>query len=241
MSNALSNKCSYRVVIDTRADIQTKTSLENLGFSIVESIIIDTLYDSVASHPDMMIHYIKDLNMFIAAPEAYEHFKRYITDINIIKGSKPLNSRYPDDIAYNIAAFGNYAVCKTAYTTPEILSEYKSLNKVIVNVNQGYSKCSICTVGENAVITSDPSIYNALSKTDIDILKIREGFIKLRGLSHGFIGGATGVIKNTLLINGNIKTHPDCDRIISFCKNHGVYTEYLKSGEIEDIGSILAF
>ena len=83
---------------------------------------------------------------------------------------------------------------------------------------------------------------NKLAKSNgIDVLKINEGYITLKDMSYGFIGGATGLIApDTLAVNGDIKTHKDCDNIISFCKNHRVDVLSLKKGEIEDIGSILA-
>ena len=59
---------------------------------------------------------------------------------------------------------------------------------------------------------------------------------------QGFIGGASGLInKTTLCFNGDLKTHPDCNNIIDFCKNVGVDTISLNKGNLVDIGTIMQF
>ena len=98
----------------------------------------------------------------------------------------------------------------------------------------------ICTLNGNAIITSDKGIAKVASENGIDVLEINEGFIKLRNLSYGFIGGATGLVEENLLaVNGDIETHPDADRIKQFCKKHGTELYMLKSGILEDIGTII--
>ena len=59
-------------------------------------------------------------------------------------------------------------------------------------------------------------------------------------MSYGFIGGATGLIAPDMLaVNGDLKTHPDYNNIVDFCKNYHVDIISLKNGSIYDIGSIL--
>lgn len=227
------------VITDYRISKDSLITLEELGIKTVLSCAVTALYDAVTGHPDMQIHHLSG-NKFVTAPEAYEHFCKAMPDADIIKGSKRLNNKYPDDIAYNAAAFGDYLICNSACTAIEILETYKVSNRTILNANQGYAKCSICVVSENAIITADDGIYKTAAEHGIDVLKIHEGHIKLKGLNYGFIGGSTGLIsKNILAVNGNIKTHPDCDLIRDFCKQHGVNIISLNNGEIEDIGSII--
>lgn len=223
------------VITDYRISKNSLITLEKLGIKTVLSCAVTALYDAVAGHPDMMIHHLGG-NEFIAAPETYKYFSRVLPDASIKKGAKSLAEKYPGDIAYNAASIGDVLFCRADCTAPEILLAHKN----ILSVNQGYAKCSICIVSENAIITSDESIYKIAAANSIDALKIREGYIHLNGLPYGFIGGSTGLIsKNMLAVNGNIKTHSDCDLIHSFCKQHGVDIISLNSGEIEDIGSII--
>ncbi len=227
------------IIVDYRISKQSIKTLKQMGIEVFFSCKIHSLYDAVCAHPDMMIHHIGN-NLFIVAPEAYNHFKRLLPQAKFIKGSQLLSGKYPDDVVYNTAAFGNFVICNTACTAIEILETYRKSKKKILNVNQGYAKCSVCIISENAIITADQGIYNKAVENKIDVLKISEGHIDLPGMSYGFIGGASGLIaKNMLAINGDLKTHPDCNIIHDFCKNHGVEIIPLKTGKIEDIGSIL--
>lgn len=233
------NKRSVGVLTDFRVSEETVHELSLMGIKTFKTKRVKSLYESVCGHTDMQIHHLGK-NRFVAASETYDYYNELFRDAIIIKGSKYLSDKYPDDILYNAAVFGNFVVCNAACTAIEILSEYRSMNKVILNVKQGYAKCSICIVNENAIITSDKGIYNEAKKNKIDVLRIDPGYIKLNGMSYGFIGGATGLIAPDILaVNGDIKTHQNCNDIIAFCKNYGISVVSLKNGEIEDIGSII--
>lgn len=65
--------------------------------------------------------------------------------------------------------------------------------------------------------------------------------ISLRGVSHGFIGGATGLLSPQILaVNGDIRCHRNSEEIECFCEKYGVRVLSLKPGIIEDVGSIIA-
>lgn len=227
-------------IIDCRADNKTVYALENIGFSVIPTIKLDFLYDAVLSHADIQIHCL-GADRFVCAPETFEYYKKHFPHaFELIKGSSPLGSQYPDDIAYNTAAIGGSVICAQKYTDNVILSQYRRAGKKIINVRQGYAKCSTCVAGENAVITSDSGIAAAAELNGIDVLKISEGNIRLRGMNYGFIGGASGLAsEHTLAVNGNINTHPDADRIKTFCKHHKTEILCLKDGILEDIGTII--
>ncbi|MGN0108240.1 MAG: DUF6873 family GME fold protein [Hominilimicola sp.] len=230
-------------IIDCRADDRTIYSLENVGMQVIPTIKIDSVYDAIATHADIQIHYLGN-NRFICAPEVFEHYKSHLPyGFELICGSKSLSGKYPHDIAYNAAVLKKFVICNAAYTATEILSEYKSMSKSkeILNVRQGYSKCSICIVNGRAIITSDQGIAAQASANGIDVLEIEPGHIKLRNLNYGFVGGATGLIReNVLAVNGDVNTHPDSNHIKKFCKKHGVELLELKDGILEDIGTIIS-
>ncbi len=237
MPNNTPNKCSKRIVIDYRAHKETIEELERMGFKIIPTLKVPFLYDAINGHADIQI--FKTESCIITAPEVFDYYKNILTDIDVIKGSKSLQSEYPHDIAYNCADVGNYLICKRLYTTIEIIEYGLRYKKKILNVNQGYSKCSICIVNENTLITADKSIAKICRENKIDVLEIDEGHIELKGMNYGFIGGATGLIdKSTLAVNGEIKTHPNGKDIISFCKNHNIDIVELRKGTLYDIGSI---
>ena len=122
-----------------------------------------------------------------------------------------------------------------------VLKECTSLkeNLKIINANQGYTKCSTCIVNENAIITSDKSIYKSC-RNEMDVLLIRKGYIELPGTDYGFIGGSSFKYnRNTLVFTGNIELHPDYESIKSFAQNHNVELLSLTENTMIDIGSII--
>ena len=238
--NALPNICFDRALVDYRTDKVSIAELEKLGVNVYKSTPTKSLYNEVMGHPDMQIHFIN--NKAICAPEVYDYYKSLnLADVELICGSKELKSKYPDDVGYNVCNIGEYVILRPLSVAIEIFSEYHYLKKKILKSKQGYAKCSICVVNDNSAITADKGIYKLLKENNLNVLKIEEGHIELNNMK-GFIGGASGLInKNTLCFNGDLKTHPDCENIISFCKNVGVDTVSLNSGNLVDIGSILRF
>lgn len=227
-------------IIDNRSDEKTAYSLENMGLKVIPTITIPQLYDSVATHADMQIHYLGE-NRFVCAPEIFNYYRKSLpNDFTLIEGSQHIGSVYPYDIPYNAAVLKDWVICNSAYTAIEILSEYKRMNKNILNVKQGYSKCSTAVISDNAIITADDGIYKKAVLNNIDALKIKEGSVKLHGMDYGFIGGATGLInKYTLAVNGNINMHPDAGIIKDFCVHHNTEIITLQESELTDIGSII--
>ncbi len=226
------------VLIDYRAE-QTEKDLKKLGIKVFKTPKLNVAYQAVLGHPDMLFHQL-NFQKAVVAPEAYDYFCKIFPKENIIMGKAQIKNTYPYDIAYNVARINNIAFHKEKYTEEKI-SEYYNKNGVkLIDVKQGYSKCSICIVSEAAIITADKKIAEIALKNDIDSLLIHEGSVKLKHLPYGFIGGASGLIsKEILAFNGDISLHPDYNKIKSFCKNHNVDVYSLNNCELEDIGSII--
>lgn len=226
-----------QIITDYRTSEVTKAELNKLGFSVIETRPITTLYAEVKGHGDMQVHIVN--GKAVCEPEVYEYYKFVLKDVEAVCGSVRIIGKYPYDIAYNTCAIGEYAVCKESHTAPEIIEEYNRLNYKIIDTKQGYAKCSLCIVDSETAITSDGGLYKQLTSIGLNILKIRPGYIHL-GNMQGFIGGASGLIKpNLLTFNGDISTHPDYFNIKDFCKNSGVEILSLNNGELVDIGSFM--
>lgn len=224
-------------IIDCRADDKTVYALEKLNITVIPTLKIDGLYDAVATHADIQIHYVGN-NCFISAPQTYEYYKNYMPqECTLIKGQKSIGSKYPYDVWYNAAVLKDYVICNATYTDKTVLDKH---NKEIINVKQGYSKCNICVVGDNAIITSDSGIAKAVTQSGVDVLPISQGHIELRNFDYGFIGGATGLIDNHILaVNGDINYHPDNEQIKKFCSDRNIDIVPLKDGNLVDIGTII--
>lgn len=148
------------------------------------------------------------------------------------------DSKYPDNIGLNALVLNKTIIGKINSLNPKVIDFCKKRNYNFINVNQGYTACSCAVVDETSLITADNSINNVLTNKGYNVLKTREGYIKLTGADYGFIGGASAKIGNTLYFFGNIKKHPDYERIKAFCKNNGVDVVSLSNTELTDIGGI---
>lgn len=224
------------VLVDYRIDFQAKKFLNSLGICVYTTKRTETLYEAVAGHTDMVIHHLGG-SKFVVSPENADFFKN-IPEIEIIEGKTALKPKYPHDIAYNAARVGKFLIHNFKYTDRCILENSEELIKI--NVKQGYSKCSVCVVNENAIITSDLGIAKKCDNFNIDVLFVEDSDVVLNGISHGFFGGSTGLIAPDMLaVNGNIKYHKAHEQITEFCDKYHVKLITLHDGRIEDIGSII--
>jgi len=195
--------------------------------SIIE--MSDITYTPVSSHPDIYICSMGPGNpVFFGCPEK-------------------IGSKYPENIIYNAACTGKFFIHNLKYTDPKLLSfvnkpvnpyDMQSAGIEMINVPQGYTKCSTLIVDENSIITSDRGIYNSCYGK-LDALLIEKGHIQLRNFDYGFIGGASGRIGDIIIFNGNLEQHPDYEKIAAFIKNRDLSIKYFTEYPLEDIGSII--
>lgn len=228
-------------LIDRRITKDMKAKLNDLNINIIESTPCIQTYDAINCHPDITILKINDNNI-IVAPNVYDYYSKKLCPLgfNIIKGNSLIKSKYPYNIAYNVAIFGKYAIHNLKYTDKKVLEFLDKNNFIKINVKQGYCKCSICIVDENSIITSDEGIYKEVIKHDIDCLLIEKGHIDLFDLSYGFIGGCSGLIsKDDLIFFGDISKHPNYNEIKKFVESKNKNIISLSDEKLLDLGSLI--
>lgn len=196
---------------------------------------------SISSHADMLFCDLGGGECITENVDGYLlwHLKRHGFKIHSV--SEKLQPKYPYDVALNNIVTENFIIA-SEYADSRILKTAAERNIPLIKVKQGYVKCSVCLVNSNALITSDENIAFECQKNNIDVLKIRPGYIELPGYNYGFIGGCSGLLSpDTLSFTGDIRTHPDSENIISFCRNYGVNILSLtnKDYPLLDIGSVL--
>ena len=229
------------VIVDYRADKDIISNLEKFGLEVILSCKNESVLPALWGHPDMQVCKCSD-NTFVACPECYDYYKKelYGFGVDVYKGKSFLSSNYPKDIAYNVARIGDTAVHNFSYTDSEILCHFKVNHVNLINVSQGYSKCNICVVSDNAIITSDKGIYDAVVKDSIEALLICDGNIDIFGWEYGFIGGASGKIGNDVLaFCGDLSKHENFCEIQSFCKKFNVKCVSLSDKRLMDLGSVI--
>lgn len=193
-------------------------------------------------HTDMQFHYLGD-GCAVVCPELFDYYTQRLSGygIKIICGGTPLKSTYPEDIAYNVARVSKKFALHLARKTDNVLkNELCRRGVTIINVPQGYTKCSVAPVAENAFITSDKGIYDAVSEYKMDVLLISEGNIELKPYPFGFIGGCCGLVsENQMFFDGDLSTHPDGERIVRFLEKYGASPIEVKGKNLRDTGSVI--
>lgn len=229
------------ILVDKRITFNMRKSLFDLGIEILETEECENTYNAIKFHPDISVCKL-DFNNIVVAPNVYNYYKEVLGKygFNVIKGNSIIQTKYPDNIQYNVCIFGKYAIHNFDYTDKKILDFLDNNNFIKINTKQGYSKCSICVVDDNSIITSDEGIYNAVKEYNIDCLLIEKGHIDLFELNYGFIGGCSGLISNDkLAFCGDITKHPDYNKIVNFVNKKNKNILCLSKEKLLDLGSII--
>lgn len=209
--------------------------LESCGINVLLTEPCTGILHSLRCHADMLFSNLGNGEFLIEKTQ--KNLKDKLTQLNLFTeyNDVELGKKYPEDIALNACIVGNKVICGKKGVHQAIKK-----NRDIIEVNQGYVKCSVCVVNENSLITDDESIYEACRLKGLDVLLISKGSVSLDGFDYGFIGGCCGKIADdTLAFCGDLNTHTDAYRIKSFLREHGVYPVSLANGCLIDIGSLL--
>lgn len=150
-----------------------------------------------------------------------------------------LSSGYPGDSIYNGCSTGKFFIHNFKITYPGLLALAEKEDHIMVDVAQGYAKCSCVVVDEDSVITADKGIEKAAKKAGMDILLIGSGHVALEGYKYGFLGGASGRVGNEIIFNGDLSAHPDYREIRRFIEERGLKTVYFPEYPLTDIGSLI--
>ena len=230
------------IIVDHRIKSSSLSSLKALGFEPILMPSLPLLQQGVSAHADMLI--------FMGLGKLFCHRSYYadkkvlidrivgISGLDLIISDEILSSDYPHDVLFNAALIGRRLVCNKKTISRHILKAAEESGCTVINVSQGYTKCSVCAVSDNAIITADKVIASACEVESIDVLLIDEGHVSLPPYNSGFIGGTCGVHGDNVYFCGTLDTHPDAGRIKEFCKKHQKNTVSLSNGELQDVGSL---
>ncbi len=212
--------------------------LNRLGIETVKIPCNPNLPLPINSHADLQLLHVGNNN--VISQDKHLFAGELQRKINLIQIGAEVGNKYPNDVRLNCAFIGNKLICNTKTVAYEILDLAERNALTVIHVNQGYTKCSICVVDENSIITDDESVFTAAGNFFNDVLFVSKGSISLKGYNYGFIGGCCGKIdKNKIAFNGRIESHTDYNSIIDFLNSHNVECIELNTERLIDIGGIL--
>lgn len=227
--------------VDYRTTENEINSLKKLNYDVIKIPKDNNLYEAINGHTDIQLN-ILNKHTLIVNKNINLSFKQLLEtkNINFIESDNVLSSKYPSNISLNAYITDNYLVHNLKFTDKKILDYCK--NKKNINVNQGYTKCSILPLREKAIITNDAGIYNTLKSEDFDILLLPFGDIELSGFNYGFIGGVGGMISSdSMAFFGSLDNYTFGNEVKKFLYKYDIKPIYLSNTKLIDRGSLLAF
>lgn len=241
MSNLLLPNLPNNKVTDIIMDSGCKAAetLKSMGINVTNTVCIDKLPIYERTHADMQVLPLDYETVFLLReavslkPILEKHYR------NVIVCKDELIRTYPFNTALNCAVVQNNIFCRVDFVYDEFLWMAEDCGFNVIDTQNGYAKCSTAIVSGNAVITDSRDIgKRAEEETNIDVLEIPYGGVRLLNTDRGYIGGCCFKLsKDILAFTGRIRNHPQYESIKSFCKNHGVFIEELSDEEMpEDIG-----
>lgn len=213
-----------KIFISKDADSQLTSYLEGKRHTL-EFISSENIVDpAISNHPDIFLCKMgsrDDAQVFFAE-------------------TQDLGIHYPEDSAFNAACTGKYFIHNLSITNRKLLRAAKEMGMTLIDVRQGYTKCSVVVVDENSIITYDEGIIAACSKyPELEVLRVAPGFVRLDGYDTGFIGGASGRVGDEIIFHGDLFAHPDFSAIVAFIEQRGLTCKWFADFKLTDIGSIL--
>lgn len=214
--------------------------LSKLGISVIKVSPISEVIGAEKYHADISAIHLGKNDIIVARNNSILINQLNKSGFNVIPSDSKISGSYPECVALNAVISGNNLICKEKSADRELYNYCIQKKLRIINVKQGYARCSTAIVSENAIITSDIGIYNACISNKIDALKIDNGYIRIDGYDYGFIGGACGKLSYDILaFCGKIEEHKDYESIKAFALNYGVRLLSLSNETLFDIGGIL--
>lgn len=225
------------IFISELADKAFINYMETMGHVIL--VPKDKRFDSrISSHPDLIMSIVD--NSLLIDEDAHKRIFTQLDALRIpyVRTSSELSELYPNDIAYNAVVTKQHLFHKLKYTQSLLLQHCINTDKNLIDIKQGYSKCSTVVIDDRHLITADQGIYQA-AKDFLNVLLVQPGFVALPGFDTGFLGGSSGAIANTVVFHGDLSRHPDFIRIKDFIEGAGKSLLYFSDFPLTDIGSVL--
>ncbi len=231
-----------QVIIDGRVNTEIEKYFLELGYEIIRIKKHDNIYSEISSHTDIFC--LKLGNTVICE-------KNSISDIldnkyDCINGDNVENI-YPKVAAYNVCVIDNFAIHNLKITDKKILNKLNDMKYTLIDVKQGYSRCSILPLGNKSCITSDKGIYNKLIQNDFDVLYLDSSELDIKLFNKdgtysnmsGFIGGCSCVLNDTVIFFGDVDKLKCKEKLINYINLKGYKIKDFKNMDVIDYGSCI--
>ena len=231
-------------LVDCRISEKCERKLNTLGFYTVKLPPSPDLPTAISSHPDTLIFKIENelftsvtycdqaAYIFSDLRENFPHLKIHFT-------SDIFGKTYPNDCPFNALMVGKKILGKSSSLSNKI-KEYAALyGYEIVNTNQGYPACTTLKISDSSFVSSDVGMIKKIEECKVKVAKISNSNIILPPYEYGFIGGASGVYKDTVYFFGDISRHCDAQKIEKAIMEENKKIVSLSDEDLQDLGGII--
>jgi hypothetical protein len=224
------------IIVDRKIPPEAGEKLSAYG-TLMHLETAGIVHPAISGHPD--IFFCKTPQSLVVSPSLPEKFLHQLEEqkVQFIPGNLASGIRHPASVYYNAAVNDRYLVHRLEYTDPVILQNCHSLKKI--PVKQGYTRCNLFLLKNDHYITSDRGIHKNLERSGLKGLFVSPAGIILPGFPNGFIGGAMGLLEDTVFITGSLAHHAEGAAVKQFLENlkYGIIELY--NGSLFDGGGIL--
>jgi len=222
-------------IINTENKIITD-KLKEYGYTCIATEKSANVSYPIFRHADVL--YLKTGNKEIYVSDCQKNNIQLLKKLGYSVREVSLSPGYKTESKLNMVVTDSIIICN-----PDTCIEFDSFvtDKEVIQVKQGYTKCSTVILSDNDFITEDEGICKTLKSAGKNCLLIEKGFARLDGYNYGFIGGASVFIKapKTLLFFGDITKHPDYNSIKGFCLNINIEVDWIDELQLTDIGGMI--
>jgi hypothetical protein len=237
------------LILDYRTPDGELNRLSSMGFSLVPSDQVPTLYEAVDGHPDLQ--FINVRGKLIAYRDLQKDKKSLLEDLGacLTLGKSSLALPYPQNVPYNALLSPDLFIHRLDATDPLLKNEINGLENLgevrLVDVRQGYSRCSCAYVGNDSYVTEDEAMAKTLMNLGKKVFYRKHSNIYLKGFDYGFIGGALSLLpiegRDLLIITGDLHSYFYGDELKGFLQQRNIPFECIGKGKMMDRGSIICF
>ena len=236
----LPQDCKTVIICDNYCD-KLAEGLKILNIEAIRMPEHPLLPGSVSSHTDLSVFHGGEKVLYVSGHLKDTNFAAELIELGaeLHCYSADLRPEYPGDVRGNICCFGNSCILNPDTADPEIIKYLLDKGISLISVRQGYTKCSVCVVDEDSIITADRGIAQKAEKAGIDVLLIDPGHIRLDGYEYGFLGGAAfKVSRSVLCFTGILDEYPlaEKEKILDFLEKKNIQPYYLTDLPAFDIG-----
>ncbi len=215
-----------------------RNSLQELGIPYTVLPENTALASPLSAHPDISVLSLGDTYFTTETyfREIFTLFDR--NNKKLVAVPEPLESGYPSETLFGGFTLGKHLFCKTDSFSKTVLHHAKTHGYQIHHVRQGYAKCAALTVKNELLISADAGLCRAAAPYG-KVLQIKPGNIALPPYTCGFIGGASAVLKDSVLFFGNLDAHPDKIEISAALRAAGLCAVSLSKAPLLDCGGAI--